>query len=1010
MRNFGVPVVLLVALASTFCVAGELRPDQDDADLRSVVQIGGRVSWAVGDRGTAFESHDSGRNWSPVSLPVALSCRSVCFLTNQVGWIAGNDERPGRQGGVVLATRDGGKVWQVSYPPMKRICHVRFYDLENGLLVGGGDEEHPSGVIETHDGGRTWQAVGGNRSGDWRTAAVSKDQQGVVAGGRFRVGVFSDGAILERDGPSGGRKAWWGSAISGRGTGWLVGDGAGVLVKSAHGATWQTPPTPLPAGLGDAMAFRGVAAIGDRAWIVGNPGNVIWHTADSGRHWERQSTGQTLPLYAVAMQNDGTGVAVGALGVVVHTVDGGRHWDIVRAKGRRLALLAVHVTQKTIPLGILARDSAELGYRSRTVLLTGTAQQARWSDRTVRSLGSQGADTGWRLPWDRPELSRNSERLDQLWQAETEGRLRNWLLGRCVDLLRTWRPSVVVVDAAGAADHAAFLVHEAMSQAMDEAADPTRWAVRSSLNGLSAWTTRRLFERHIKGDSLSVHVRPGTHLPGQGSVVSTLVEQSVSHDSEMFGRGWDGDRLKRIRGTGKSTGDSTCQGLGLVPGSAARRVRRQDTNRPKNLVEMEERRARALDAWIRLAENGGHPLEMLQAELLPLLRPLGEHRAGWRLWGISQRFKDSGHVDVSESLLKALLESFPDHEASANAAMLLLASTVSGERRWQRLRRTARETGVVSNRFDPGRGVTRAATLTQKGSVRMATGPDWRAEMTRVEIDDSIHLARHLKKNAPRTYEAGSTQLTLAALFRSRGSNRLADVCVGRLAGRPGDWRTVAKQELWLGTRSGIPPTDTTMCAFALKRPIVDGVISDRCWEMGQEMRLKSTTRTLDSSANGFVVAAGDNEYFYVAARLQRPGPNRCVASQARGHDADHTGFDRLSIFLDVDRDYQTGYELTIDERGEVSETCVGDPSWNPRCVVAVDSDEKVWRFELAIPWSEMVPRRPSTGSHWGLRLVRTMPAVGWQGWGGEVDQRGAPTVGAGFLSFGGTRERRRRR
>ena len=119
---------------------------------------------------------------------------------------------------------------------------------------------------------------------------------------------------------------------------------------------------------------------------------------------------------------------------------------------------------------------------------------------------------------------------------------------------------------------------------------------------------------------------------------------------------------------------------------------------------------------------------------------------------------------------------------------------------------------------------------------------------------------------------------------------------------------------------------------------------------------------------------------------------------------------DSLTIFLDVDRDYQTGYELTIDERGEVSEACGGDPSWNPRCVVAIDSDEKVWRLELAIPWSEMVPRRPPAGSHWGLRLVRTMPAVGWQGWGGGVDQRGAPTVGAGFLSFGGNGGRRRRR
>ena len=129
-----------------------------------------------------------------------------------------------------------------------------------------------------------------------------------------------------------------------------------------------------------------------------------------------------------------------------------------------------------------------------------------------------------------------------------------------------------------------------------------------------------------------------------------------------------------------------------------------------------------------------------------------------------------------------------------------------------------------------------------------------------------------------------------------------------------------------------------------------------------------------------------------------------------RTFDADHTGFDRVTVFLDTDRDYQIGYELTVDERGEVSERCGGDPAWNPRCSVAVDIDEKVWRFELAIRWSELVSERPAAGARWGLRLVRTIPAVGWQGWGGSPDGRGAPVIGAGLMSFSGDVTARRRR
>ena len=99
--------------------------------------------------------------------------------------------------------------------------------------------------------------------------------------------------------------------------------------------------------------------------------------------------------------------------------------------------------------------------------------------------------------------------------------------------------------------------------------------------------------------------------------------------------------------------------------------------------------------WIRLAEAGTRPLDALQAELMPLLRPLGSRRAGWSLWTLAERFRASGELPLSESLLAELLDQYPEHEAASAAAMRLLASTVSQERRWQRLRRTGREQSLI---------------------------------------------------------------------------------------------------------------------------------------------------------------------------------------------------------------------------------------------------------------------------------------------------------------------------
>jgi len=1015
VREVAAVLLLLLVPATSVCRSGELRADQDDADLHAIAQVGQSVAWAVGDRGVAWTTRDSGRTWSLMPLPSQLACRSVCFLSNRVGWIAGNDEQPGHSQGVLLSTRDGGATWQPIDTPLGRLSHVRFFDLEQGVLVGGGSEEHPSGVVETKDGGRTWQTVKGAESDDWRTAAFSHDQSGVVAGGGLRLGTLANGAIRESDPRSRGRRAWWGSAATAGGMGWLVGDGASVLLRPPRQVSWQTPPTPLPKGLSDAMTFRCVAAHGSKAWIAGSPGSVIWHTPDGGRSWQRQTTGGTLPIYGISMGRDGVGVAVGGLGVVLQTSDAGRHWQVVRGGGRRLAMLVIHVTGQTLPLGVVARDSAELGYRSSGVLVCASSAQWRSADRTLRALGGQGVEAGWRLQLDAPELALDAQRLERSWQAAAEGRLDEWLVGRFVGLVRTWRPSVVIVDAADPENHAARLVHRSVVKATRQAADSTRWAVSASLTGLVPWTTRRLYQRTVAAGSVSVRVEPGTPLTQIGDVVGTLVQQSLLHRRDSSSRAWTGDRLIRLQGTGRPSGDSACQGLGLARGSAARRDVAVPGDSELARAESSRRRTRALDAWIRLAEAGERPLDALQAELLPLLRSMDNRRGGWSLWTLAERFRAAGHLPLAEALLTELIHRYPAHETAPAATMQLLASTISRERRWQRLRQSGVQDVVSAPRVNrPGPGIAaddvRIVSRTRQRPLRIAGKADWRTEMTKAEVDRAIRLARNLKQRAERTYASATTQLTLASLFRSRGSNRLADGCYRRLAARPGPWRPSAVQETWLAIRSGNPPLDSITCHSVSSRPVVDGLISDRCWEAVPEMRLRAAGRSIEPAGSGFVVTACDNEYLYLAARLERASAGSVKLAGGRAFDADHTGFDRLTVFLDTDRDYQIGYELTVDERGEVSERCGGDPAWNPRCAIVVDSDEKAWRFELAIRWSELVAERPAAGTRWGLRLVRTMPGIGWQGWGGTADPRGAPVIGAGFMSFSGDPVARRRR
>jgi hypothetical protein len=126
-----------------------------------------------------------------------------------------------------------------------------------------------------------------------------------------------------------------------------------------------------------------------------------------------------------------------------------------------------------------------------------------------------------------------------------------------------------------------------------------------------------------------------------------------------------------------------------------------------------------------------------------------------------------------------------------------------------------------------------------------------------------------------------------------------------------------------------------------------------------------------------------DREFLYIAASVPRAEHARAEGVQLGGreHDADLSPFDRLSLAIDVDRDYATWYTLEVDQRGWTSEKCWDDKGWDPKWYVAADADDKNWRIEAAIPLSELVPEPPAPGTTWAVGIVRTIPAVGVQGW-----------------------------
>src|SRR5262249_26138932 len=100
-----------------------------------------------------------------------------------------------------------------------------------------------------------------------------------------------------------------------------------------------------------------------------------------------------------------------------------------------------------------------------------------------------------------------------------------------------------------------------------------------------------------------------------------------------------------------------------------------------------------------------------------------------------------------------------------------------------------------------------------------------------------------------------------------------------------------------------------------------------------------------------------------------------------RPRDADLSQHDRVAIRLDIDRDYTTAYEFTIDSRGWTRDACWGDVTWNPNWYVAADNDESAWTAEAAIPLAELVSEAPAARQVWAATIRRTIPKTGYEAW-----------------------------
>ncbi len=1008
-------------------------PLQDDAALHDVQFVKTQTGWAVGDHGVIWKTTDGGTTWDLQRSGVKCTLRSACFLTDRVGWVAGGESIPyAHQGvGVLLVTTDGGSTWQpIGGPDLPELRRVKFFTQTHGVIVGEPNSRYASGVLHTTDGGKTWQAAAGESLGNWRAADFLSHEQGALAGLRGQHALYGNGRLGKTKLGSLGLSGLYGLKLLPGGEGWLVGDGGLILHQERGSIVWQTPAATPPREVRNLFDFRTVAARGKKVWVAGEPGTVVWHSPDAGQTWVRHSTHQTLPIAALCFATDDCGWAVGALGTILQTTDGGTTWLPVRGADRRMAYLTAHSQLDHVSIPMVAAVSGEAGYRGVITVLPrsdiGTERErTREVDlklsEAVMLAGGSSASVGWRLPLEIPGLENNPEKLVEEWTKRSEGQLQEQLVSQYVRQLRTWRPSVVILDESNPRDAVGRVIRETILQAIPQAADPTSQLAQQEVADLPVWKVDRVFLRLPAGSQGQVNIEAFQILPRQGCALQMAAAPALSRLQRQAIAISGRESFKAISLSEENadySGRDFFAKLGISPGTDARRampaIEDADLEKKMKLAQVQ----RDFHSIVQRFITDGQRSAQLLARLEGVTTGMPDDQAALLMAQLADAYRQQGAWDLTEATLVEMVERFPHEPASQDAMRFLIQMWVGTELTYRRLQATTVDRKVLSVetadleqrlRAAGRRLVTNERTVSQEiqqlggentelqveqtpFKVDIGPGKDLRSERASLWQSKARRMASLLQRTAPTWYRSPEIQMPLGALYRQQQLGTDAIECYQFInaGGDKTPWQQTAMTELWLDQMAGVPPKSIYALRTAAKPPHLDGLLSDECWQQSEEMALVTDRSDGPLQEKSFVLMCHDRDFLYFAGVCARvpDTPQTLPDHKGRSYDSDLGDHDRVTLMLDVDRDYVTYYRFTIDQRGFTNEDLWGDLSWNPKYYVAAEGDEATWRFEVAIPWKELVPSSPTPDTIWAASVVRTVPAQGVQSWTTPVTSR----------------------
>jgi photosystem II stability/assembly factor-like uncharacterized protein len=1013
----------------------------NDASLNDVCNVG-PLTWAVGERGVICFSEDAGTTWTTRITPFECSLKSVCFLTNTIGWVAGHRTQPGalsQQSAVLLQTRDGGRSWTdltdhtghatvglsaVPATMLPGIIHIQYFGLESAIAVTAPmRRQNGHAVFRSEDGGRTWSPIPSDQTGGpWLGAEFRSESDGIVVGQHqsYAAVVADQAVVINRPEPT--LRAIRSVSLDTSACGWIAGDGGFLLTTNDAGVTWRPPAGQIPREVTEFVDFHVVAHQDSTILLGGNPGASLLHSADNGESWRLVPLPLTGRLNRLHFLNQTDVIGVGSLGQIVRSSDRGQTWQAVRSSGFRTGVLNLMTDADKAAWHLLSNVSAEQGIRSvaiqvsQPLSLAGNALRdgVPMSDNctaAVTQLGGNDTDSHWMFPRTKPEHHRSSEQLVAEWNRQTDGRLRELLPLRIARDIRNWRPSVIVIETASDDDAIAAILRDVMPLAVSLAADDQSEGIRLSPLGLSPWKVDRVLGRVPESQAATLTFRDSDLLPSLGTT-SGLLHNAVR---KLFARPVTAAPSDAKAGyellsdaNGQASIANLFDGIDNRLKADARRPSDLRSRAQIEILKQTLQTSRIESTALNGQMQSGETEDALIAQLYGIGASLPATLALGQLQDLADINLQQNNMEGYLAVQQEILRRYPALDEAQTAAEMLFLFYSSAEARHYRLgaaqaRTATQQAADTALRRTPNDAVeTVAASLSVQPKVQapaaspFASGASNPLEALHQRWDSQAMTAFSILSNAGRgNRSVASTplvQLRIAANYRLQQKSGEHTTILSELSQRDDQYGVFARCEIQTTHMPAAPVLPLINLPKRSERPFLDGVLTDSIWEDAEEILLTRFVRDSPDPVTGtrrksfsdeadvssLTMLAWDDEFLYLAARLQRAPEKSQPVELAlhRGYDAKHENRDRLELEIDTDRDFGTAFQLTVDESGKTSDRCWMLDKWNPKWFVAVDADADAWRIEAAIPLKELSATGAKPGDLWNIRLRRIIPGV----------------------------------